>query len=85
MFEYFLDFAMKEMESIESTKASWQERLRSQWKESEKMPRKKKKKLRKSILLDWNISERMSPFYEFPDFDMKLIKEIFKDFKNNLD
>ena len=34
----------------------WKERIRKQWKESQNFPRKKKKKVRKGLLLEWKIA-----------------------------
>lgn len=33
----------------------WEDRIKKEWKESKNYPRKKKKQIRKSLLLDWNI------------------------------
>jgi hypothetical protein len=34
----------------------WKDRIRKQWKESRNLPRKKKKALRKSLLVNWSIA-----------------------------
>ena len=47
--------------SMEVEQAEWKERILDQWEESKKFPRKKKKKVRKELMLDWSIAN-WSPF-----------------------
>ena len=49
--------------SMEVEQAEWKERILDQWEESKKFPRKKKKKVRKGLLLDWSIAN-----WNVPDF-----------------
>ena len=44
---------MKEMEEMEK---NWKARIRKQWQESKNFPRKKKKRVRKELQLEWSIA-----------------------------
>jgi hypothetical protein len=41
---------------IKDNMEEWKDRIRAEWEESKNYPRKKKKKVRKSLLLDWSIA-----------------------------
>jgi len=41
---------------MEANREEWKDRLRDEWEESKKFPRKKKKKVRKRILLEYSIA-----------------------------
>jgi hypothetical protein len=45
-----------QLSELQQRQEEWKERIRKQWEESKNLPRKKKKQLRKSLLLDWNIA-----------------------------
>lgn len=49
-------FALAAQSAFEINNKEWQERIKDEWIASEKYPRKKKKKVRKSLLLDWSIA-----------------------------
>ena len=53
--------AMGMMESMEAQQEEWKERILAKWEESKKYPRKKKKKVRKELLVEWSIAS-WSPF-----------------------
>lgn len=44
-----------EMHAFECGKEKWKKRIKEQWRESAKLPRKKKKRKRKELLIEWNI------------------------------
>ena len=44
------------MATIEVNQDNWKEEIRQAWEESKKLPRKKKKKVRKSLLIDWQVA-----------------------------
>ena len=41
---------------ISQNQNEWKERIKKEWEESKKLPRKKKKQKRKELLVDWNIA-----------------------------
>ena len=41
---------------IENNMEEWKDRIRKQWEESKNFPRKKKKRVRKELLIDWSIA-----------------------------
>ena len=47
---------LSDVYDINEQQEKWKERIKRQWKESASFPRKKKKSVRKSLLLDWNIA-----------------------------
>ena len=47
-------FTMKN--DMEANMEEWKDRIIAEWEESKNYPRKKKKKVRKSLLLDWSIA-----------------------------
>ena len=46
--------AMGMMAMIEVTNEEWRDEILKKWEESKKFPRKKKKKVRKGLLLEWS-------------------------------
>lgn len=56
-----LAFSMGMMDTMEVNQKEWQDRILRQWEESKNFPRKKKKKVRKELLVDWAIAS-WSPF-----------------------
>ena len=42
--------------SMNNNMEEWKDRIRAEWEESKNYPRKKKKKVRKSLLIDWSIA-----------------------------
>ena len=51
-----LTFALTMRSDMESNMEDWKDRIRAEWEESKNYPRKKKKRVRKSLLLDWSIA-----------------------------
>ena len=51
-----ITMALTMRNDMQSNMDEWKERILVQWEESKKMPRKKKKKVRKSLLVDWSIA-----------------------------
>ena len=49
------------MATMESNQENWKEEIREKWELSKKLPRKKKKRERKSLLLDWTFAS-WSPY-----------------------
>lgn len=52
----FISLGLGMMQEIEEEKDRYKERIRKEWTESIKLPRKSKKKKRKELLLDWAIA-----------------------------
>ena len=44
------------MTGIKAGQDKWKDRLRSEWEETKKMPRKMKKRRRKEIIFDWHLA-----------------------------
>lgn len=55
LFGGMITMALTMQRGMDSNMKDWKDRLLVEWVESMKMPRKMKKKARKSILLDWSI------------------------------
>jgi len=51
-----LQFGISQMRAIKISNKEWKDKLRQEWRDSMKLPRKKKKQRRKEILLDWSIA-----------------------------
>lgn len=49
---------------IDANMEEWKDRLRKEWQDTKKMPRKMKKRRRKEIMIDWSIAN-WSPDYTF--------------------
>lgn len=58
---HLLAFSMGMMETMEVNQKQWQDEILKKWDESKKFPRKKKKRVRKELLIDWAIAS-WSPF-----------------------
>jgi len=56
VFGAYLTFGLQSYHQMESNMEEWKDRIRKQWEESKKMPRKMKKRVRKELLLDWAIA-----------------------------
>ena len=54
-------YGLSVMASMEAEKEEWKKRIRKQWAESRNLPRKKKKSVRKSLIVDWSIAS-WNPF-----------------------
>lgn len=52
----FLMMGLQMQKQMEANMEEWKDRLRQEWQETKKMPRKMKKRRRKEILLDWTIA-----------------------------
>ena len=50
--------------NMEANNEMKKDRIREQWEESKKFPRKKKKQVRKELLLDWSIAN-WNPFDDY--------------------
>lgn len=59
-----ISFAFTMQSDMEKNMEDWKDRIRDQWEESKNFPRKKKKRVRKSLLLDWSIA-CWNPFDEY--------------------
>jgi hypothetical protein len=54
--QYMIGMALTMQAEMDAMQEDWKERILKQWEESKKMPRKKKKKIRKELLLEWSIA-----------------------------
>lgn len=52
------------------------DQLIDRWNESKKMPRKKKKKIRKRILIEWSINEYFGELIGADTFDSKTLEKL---------
>lgn len=52
----YLSFGMIMLNQMKEQNRQWKSRIRKQWKESQNFPRKMKKKVRKNLLLEWQIA-----------------------------
>jgi len=52
------------MNQMEANMDEWKDRIRKEWENSKNYPRKKKKRVRKELLLDWSIAN-WSPFGDY--------------------
>lgn len=52
----FLMMGLQSMNEMKTRQEEWKDRLRQEWQETKKMPRKMKKRRRKELLLDWSIA-----------------------------
>jgi hypothetical protein len=56
MLKEYLGMALMFGSVIEDNQEAWKERIKKEFIDSVNLPRKKKKKLRKSLQLEWNIA-----------------------------
>ena len=56
MYRVFLASSLFMLSSMHEAQEEWKERLRKEWRDSMKLPRKKKKLARKGILAEWRIA-----------------------------
>lgn len=52
----FLAFGLSSMYTMQSRNEEWKEKILQEWRESANYPRKKKKKVRKKLQIDWSIA-----------------------------
>ena len=52
----FLNYGMNLMEEMSEKQEEWKERIRQEYIESRKYPRKKKKQIRKKLQVEWSIA-----------------------------
>ena len=52
----YLQFGLGIYSEIQTRNSEWKERILKEWENSKNYPRKKKKKVRKSLNLDWSIA-----------------------------
>ena len=52
----YLMFGLTMMSQMEANMDEWKDRIRKEWENSKNYPRKKKKRVRKELLLDWSIA-----------------------------
>lgn len=55
----YLSFAgpvMEELFSVEEKQKEWKKKIQVEWHKSKEYPRKKKKRVRKELILDWKIA-----------------------------
>ena len=55
------------MATMEVNQENWKEEIREKWELSKKLPRKKKKRERKSLLIEWSVA-CWSPYDEMGNF-----------------
>jgi hypothetical protein len=60
----YLMFGLTMMNQMEANMDEWKDRIRKEWENSKNYPRKKKKRVRKELLLDWSIAN-WSPFGDY--------------------
>lgn len=60
----YLAVGLTMMNQMESGMEEWKERIRKEWENSKNYPRKKKKRVRKELLLDWSFAN-WSPFDDY--------------------
>lgn len=53
---FIIGFARQTQAEQDQMTEKWKVRIRKEWGESKKMPRKMKKRVRKSLLLDWQFA-----------------------------
>ncbi len=56
VFGGLITMALTMKNDMEANMEEWKDRILAEWEESKNYPRKKKKKVRKSLLLDWSIA-----------------------------
>ena len=81
-YKSFIDIAMNEMASLRISQELWKDRLKKEWEETIKMPRKMKKQRRKEIELDWQMAN-YDPF-GWNKVDINTLGEVMKVFKETL-
>jgi hypothetical protein len=59
-----LSYGMITMSQIDQNMEDWKDRIRKKWQESKNYPRKKKKRVRKELLIDWSIAN-WNPSFSF--------------------
>ncbi len=52
----YLILGMSMMADMQHQSEDWKKRIRAKWEESKNYPRKKKKRVRKELLLEWSIA-----------------------------
>jgi hypothetical protein len=60
----YLMFGLTMMNQMEANMDEWKDRIRKEWENSKNYPRKKKKRVRKELLLDWSIAN-WNPFDDY--------------------
>lgn len=63
----YLGLAMGMMDTMEINQERWKDEILEKWEQSKKMPRKKKKRVRKELLIDWSFAS-WSPFNDIGSF-----------------
>jgi hypothetical protein len=81
-YKSFIDIAMNEMASLRISQELWKDRLKKEWKQTIKMPRKMKKQKRKEIKLDWQIAN-YDPF-GLNKVDINMLGEVMNAFKEKM-
>lgn len=61
LLKFYASMAIGFMNEIEISNEEWKKRIRDEWEKSKNYPRKKKKRVRKELLLDWSIAN-WNPF-----------------------
>lgn len=60
-------FALGMQATMEVNQEQWKDEIREKWEQSKKLPRKKKKRERRSLLLDWAFAS-WSPYDDIGNF-----------------
>lgn len=76
----YLSFGLTMLSDMNKQNQMWKDRIRKQWKESQNLPRKKKKMVRKNLLLEWQIAN-YDPF-GLDDINVDDISEIISEICN---
>lgn len=58
---FYMAMGLSFMNEIETRNEEWKKRIRDEWEKSKNYPRKKKKRVRKELLIDWSIAN-WNPF-----------------------
>lgn len=69
----FLSIGITMLKDMKASNELWKDRIRKQWKESQNYPRKKKKKVRKKLMFEWQIAN-----YDPMGLDKYNFDEIFQ-------
>lgn len=61
LINFYMAMGLSFMNEIETRNEEWKKRIRDEWEKSKNYPRKKKKRVRKELLIDWSIAN-WNPF-----------------------
>lgn len=61
IYSYLLNTAIMLQDTIENNMSEWRDEIIKEWEASKSYPRKKKKRVRKSLMISWNLAN-YNPF-----------------------